>query len=60
LLLTLLSARRRGLRGRRRKRREVEEREDRQELRREARTLPQVQLVRGVGCEEQEKTWTVV
>ena len=44
LPLTLLSARRKGLRGRRRKRWEVEERQARQELRRQARTLPQVQL----------------
>ena len=33
--------------GRRRKRREVEERQARQELRRQARTLPQVQLSQG-------------
>ena len=46
IALTFLSAGSRGLRGRKkgRKSREVEERQDRQELRRQARTLPQVQL----------------
>jgi len=49
-----LSARRR-LGGRGRKRREVKERE-KLELRRSHRS----NSVRGVGCKEQEKTWTVV
>ena len=50
MITPLLSARRRYLGGRgrrRRKWREVEEREDRQELRRQARTLSQVQLSQG-------------
>ena len=54
--LTLLSARKKELRRRRRKRREVKEREDKQELQRQVRTLP----VRGIGCEKEEKAWTVL
>ena len=49
-----------GAQGRRRKRWEVEEKEDQQELRRQVRTLLQVQLGKGWGYEEQEETWTVL
>ena len=37
-----------SLRGNRKKKRELKEKEDRQKLRRQARTIPQVQL--GLGC----------
>ena len=50
--LTLFSVRRWGLR------REVEEREVRQELRRQARTLPQVQL--GQGCRKKRDLNTII
>ena len=57
---TLLSARRRGLRGRRRRKHEIEEREVKQKLDARHGHSYRSNLVRGVRCEEQVKTWTVL